>query len=357
MAEPVFTPVNLITGFLGSGKTTLLQRLLADPALADTAVLINEFGDVALDHHLLERIDDTMVLLQSGCLCCTIRGELSSAMRDLHSKRERGKVPRFRRLVVESTGLADPFPILSTVQADPVLRHHFRLGNVITTVDAVNGLPQLALRPECTKQVAVADRLVLTKTDLAETAITDALVARLGRLNPSAPLWRAAEAPVDAAALLAHDVFATASRSETARRWFAAELSPRAPAAPAVPVDRNRHDDSIHAFSLVLEGAVDWTRFGLWLSMLLNRHGDQVLRVKGILNVADASPVAIHGVQRLVHPPIHMAAWPDDDRRSRLVFIVDGLERGLIERSLLAFLQSGPQPSVAPFRPSLLPTL
>src|SRR5438105_6184265 len=196
MAEPVFTPVNLITGFLGSGKTTLLQRLLGDPALADTAVLINEFGEVGLDHHLLERIDDTMVLLQSGCLCCTIRGELSAAIRDLHSKRERGTVPRFRRLVVESTGLADPFPILSTVQADPVLRHHFRLGNVITTVDAVNGLG----RPETIKQVAVADRLVLTKTDLAPDVAK--LLAQIHRLNPDAPLWRAAEQPIHAPALL-----------------------------------------------------------------------------------------------------------------------------------------------------------
>src|SRR4029450_7489263 len=175
MPEPVFTPFNLITGFLGSGKTTLLQRLLPDPALADTAVLINEFGEVALDHHLLERIDDTMVLLQSGCLCCTIRGELSAAIRDLHSRRERGSVPRFRRLARESTGLADPFPILSTVQADPVLRHHFRLGNVITTVDAVNGLRQLARQPESTKQVAVADRLVRTNTHLPEGKVTHAM--------------------------------------------------------------------------------------------------------------------------------------------------------------------------------------
>src|SRR6476659_5445888 len=186
MADPVFTPINLITGFLGSGKTTLLQRLLADPALGDTAVLINEFGEVGLDHHLLERIDDTMVLLQSGCLCCTIRGELSAAIRDLHSRRERGTVPRFRRLVVESSGLADPFPILSTVQADPVLRHHFRLGCVVTTVDAVNGIG----RPESVKQVAVADRLVLTKTDLVDDC--EALVATLRRINPDAPLWRAA---------------------------------------------------------------------------------------------------------------------------------------------------------------------
>src|SRR4030088_590317 len=160
---PLFTPVNLITGFLGSGKTTLLQRLLRDPALADTAVLINEFGEVGLDHHLLERIDDTMVLLQSGCLCCTIRGELSDAIKDLFSKRERGGVPPFRRLVVESTGLADPFPILSTIQADPVLRHHFRLGNVITTVDAVNGMAQLARPPDCRSPAAGGDRLGLTK--------------------------------------------------------------------------------------------------------------------------------------------------------------------------------------------------
>jgi G3E family GTPase len=339
MAEPVFTPVNLVTGFLGSGKTTLLQRLLADRALADTAVLINEFGEVGLDHHLLERIDDTMVLLQSGCLCCTIRGELSAAIKGLHSKRERGEVPRFRRLVVESTGLADPFPILSTVQADPVLRHHFRLGNVITAVDAVNGMAQLARWPESTKQVAVADRLVLTKTDLADGEAADALIARLRRLNPSAPLWRAAEAPLDAEALLAHDLFATAGRSEAARRWFAAEVTS---GGHGVAQDRNRHDDSIHAFTFTFDDALDWTLFGLWLTMLLNRHGERVLRVKGILNVADSpTPVAIHGVQHLVHPPIHMADWPDRDRRSRLVFIVDGLDRRLIERSLASFLGLG----------------
>jgi G3E family GTPase len=273
LAAPQFTPVNLITGFLGSGKTTLLQRLLADPALADTAVLINEFGEVGLDHHLLERIDDTMVLLQSGCLCCTIRGELSSAIKDLHSRRERGVVPAFRRLVVESTGLADPLPILSTVQADPVLRHHFRLGNVITTVDAVNGLG----RPESLKQVAVADRLVLTKTDLAAAEQTEALLDEIRRLNPSAPLWRAAEEPVDAEALLHHDLFALAQRSD----WFTAEIAEH----HGHGHDRNRHGDSIHAFALSFEGELDWTMFGVWLTMMLNRHGEAVLRVKGILNV------------------------------------------------------------------------
>jgi G3E family GTPase len=327
-----FTPVNLITGFLGSGKTTLLQRLLADPALSDTAVLINEFGEVALDHHLLERIDEAMVLLQSGCLCCTIRGELASAIKDLHSKRERGMVPAFRRIVVESTGLADPFPILSTVQADPVLRHHFHLGNVITTVDAVNGLG----RAESIKQVAVADRLVLTKTDLAAAEAIEALLDEIRRLNPSAPLWRAAEEPVEAEALLRQDLFALTERSE----WFAGELAEH----HGHGHDRNRHGDSIHAFALAFEGQLDWTMFGVWLTMLLNRHGERVLRVKGILNVAGSpTPVAIHGVQHLVHPPVHMVAWPDGDRRSQLVFIVDGLDRTAIERSLSAFLSPARQ--------------
>ena len=201
-APPDFTPVTLITGCLGSGKTTLLQRLLLDPALSDTAVLINEFGEIGLDHHLLERIDETMVMLQSGCVCCTIRGELSAAIKDLHSRRTRGLLPPFRRLVIESTGLADPFPILSTVRSDPVLRHHFSLGAVVTTVDAVNGARQLDAQPESVKQVAVADRLALTKTDLATAEAADHLTKRLRRINPGAPLWRAAEEALDAEALL-----------------------------------------------------------------------------------------------------------------------------------------------------------
>lgn len=336
MNVPVFTPVNLITGFLGSGKTTLLQRLLADPALADSAVLINEFGEVGLDHHLLERIDETMVLLPSGCLCCTIRGELAAAIRDLHERREDATVPPFRRLVVESTGLADPFPILSTLQADPVLRHHFRPGNVITTVDAVNGAAQLGRHRESALQVAMADRLVLTKTDLADADEIAALVIRLRQLNPSAPLWQAAAAPLDAGALLSHDLFATAGRNEAARRLLAAELGVPASLGPSP------HEETFRAFALAFDRPVDWTRFGLWLSMLLNRHGERVLRVKGILNVAGSvTPVAVHGVQRLVHPPVHMAAWPDEDRRSRLVFIVDGLDRAVLFRSLGAFLGDG----------------
>jgi G3E family GTPase len=319
---PDFTPVTLITGCLGSGKTTLLQQLLGDPVLSDTAVLINEFGEIGLDHHLLERIDETMVMLQSGCVCCTIRGELSAAIRDLHSRRERGLLPPFRRLVIESTGLADPFPILSTVRSDPALRHHFCLGNVITTVDAVNGARQLDAQPESVKQVAVADRLVLTKTDLATAEETIRLSRRLRHINSDAPLWCAAEGGFDADALL------------SAKDYEAWQPTERGDALG----DHHRHSDDIRSLALSIDEPIDWARFGVWLTMLLNRHGEALLRVKGILNVADAgTPVAVHAVQHLVHSPRHLEAWPDADRRSRLVFIVRGLDPAMIERSFRAF--------------------
>jgi G3E family GTPase len=321
---PDFTPVTLITGCLGSGKTTLLQRLLRDPALSDTAVLINEFGEVGLDHYLLERIDERMVMLQSGCVCCTIRGELSAAIKDLHSRRERGLLPPFQRLVIESTGLADPFPILSTVRSDPVLRHHFCLGNVITTVDAVNGAQQLAGQPESIKQVAVADRLVLTKTDLATAEEIAQLTPRLRHINSDAPLWRAAEDDLDADALLS---------GQDHGAWQPAE------ADDAMPDGHHRHADDIRTLALSIDERIDWARFGLWLTMLLNRHGEALLRVKGILNVADAvTPVAVHAVQHLVHTPRHLAAWPDQNRRSRLILIARGLDPAVIERSFRAFV-------------------
>jgi len=331
-AVPQFTPVTLVTGFLGSGKTTLLQRLLREPAFCDTAVLINEFGEIGLDHHLLERIDETMVVLQSGCLCCTIRGELSAAIRDLHSRRERGAVPPFRRLIIESTGLADPFPILSTVQADPVLRHHFRLGNVITTVDAVNGMRQLDTQPESVKQVAVADRLILTKTDLAAAETVSSLIERLRRINPTAPLRHGTGQNVDAGMLLSGDGVDGNSASRSSPAYL----------PPARHDDthggRSRHDDDIRAVAVTFDGPIDWTMFGIWLTMLLHRHGNAVLRVKGILNVAEAeTPVAVHAVQHLVHPPKYLNAWPDSDRRSRLVFIVKGLSPAAIERSFKGF--------------------
>ncbi len=328
---PAFTPVNLLTGFLGSGKTTLLARLLADPALSRTAVLINEFGAVGLDHHLVDRIDDAMVLLRSGCVCCTVRGELSQAIRDLLSRRERGLLPAFDRIVIESTGLADPFPVLSTLKADPVLRHHVRPGSVVTTVDAVNGLSQLAHHPESLRQATAADHIVLTKTDLAPAATVEALRDRLATLNPAATLHDAGNAPGPERLFRADS--GAAERAGTAGIFWAEAVG-----GP----DGTGHLSRIRSFAIVVDEPVDWTAFGLWLTMLLNRHGDRVLRVKGILALTgEERPVAVHGVQHLVHTPVHMSGWPDADRRSRLVFIVDGLDPALIRRSFETFNRLG----------------
>jgi G3E family GTPase len=336
-------PVNVVTGFLGSGKTTLLQRLLVAPQLADTAVLVNEFGEVGLDHHLLRRLDDEIVLLQSGCLCCTIRGDLSAAMLDLYSRRERGEIA-FRRLVIETTGLADPVPILVTVMAEPVLRYHFRLGNVVTTVDAVNGLAHLERQPESAKQAGVADRIVITKTDIAEGAGIGELRRRLERLNPAAPRLEISPAtPIDPDALLTRDLYDLEGKAEEVRRWLTIESGKAGVAEPNHHhLDVNRHDARIHAFCLRFAEPLDWTAFGIWLTMLLHCHGADILRVKGMLNVgADSGPVVVHGVQHLVHPPDHLPQWPDDDHSSRIVFIVRDLSRDLIERSLAAFARLG----------------
>ncbi len=338
-------PVNVVTGFLGSGKTTLLQRVLQTPEFADTAVLINELGEVGLDHHLLEEIDENILLLQNGCVCCTIRSDLKDAIRDLHSRRSRGLVPPFRRLVIETTGLADPTPILATIALEPVIHNHFRLGNVIVTVDALNALLLLARQPESLKQIAVADRIILTKTDLAALPQIEAVKTRLRRLNPSAPLIETGDKPVDPAFLLAHDLHDSSYLPNEVRRWQEVESHDGDTIVGGVRSqnhqdlhDTHRHDNRIAAFALTFDEPMDWTAFGIWLTMLLQSHGEDVLRVKGMLNVAGVgTPVVIHGVQHIVHPPVHMTRWPDEDRRSRIVFIVRDIAREEIERSLMAF--------------------
>lgn len=342
MAEiPQFTTINLLTGFLGSGKTTLLRRMLEDPALADTAVLINEFGEVGLDHQLVERIDDTMVLLQSGCLCCTVRGELADALRDLHSRRERGLIPAFSRVVIESTGLADPFPVLSTIKADPVLRHHFRPGNVITTVDAVNGLGQLDTYVESNRQAAIADHLVVTKTDIGSAEQLQALRQRLAGINPDAAILDVHADDLDIGGLLDTHTAPRGARIQSATGFYCED------SRDLVTAEGSAHSAAFRSFVISVDQPVDWTAFGIWLTMLLNRHGDRVLRVKGILNLAgEARPVAVHGVQHLVHTPVHMDAWPSDDRRSHVVFIVDGLDAALLKRSFEAFAVTGKQAEV-----------
>lgn len=339
-----FTPVHLITGFLGSGKTTLLKRLIQDAAFADTAVLINEFGEIGLDHHLVERIDDTMVLLQSGCVCCTVRGELVQALRDLHSKRELGIVPPFSRVVIESTGLADPFPVLSTLKSDPVLRHHFRAGSVITTVDAFNGFRQLDTYIESNRQVAIADQIVLTKTDLSKGDAQQLLI-RIREINPDSQIHVGSTTSPDAATLFT-DGFRN-NDLQSASGFFCDA------AVELFDVEGLAHQTAISSLVVTVAEPIDWTAFGVWLTMLLNRHGDRVLRVKGILAVAgEERPVAVHGVQHLVHEPAHLSKWPTQDRTSRLVFIVDGLDVELLKRSLKAFALDSSSTMSAPIADS-----
>lgn len=305
------TPVTLVTGFLGSGKTTLISRLLANPDLGETAVIVNELGEVGIDHHLLRRVDERTVLLNSGCVCCTLRGDLADELRDLDSRRARGEIPAFRRVVVETTGLADPAPIVYTLAAEPVVRHHFELDGIVATVDAVNGL----VEPESVKQAAVADVVVVTKSDVADA---DAVEARVRALNPGAEIVAASFGEVEPRRLLGRE--------------------PRDPRELAV-AERPEHadHDGIRSFCLFLDEELDWTAFGIWLTMLLQARGGDLLRVKGLLNVGGDGPLLLNGVQHVVHPPEHLPAWPDDDRRSRLVFIGRGLKRADVERSLLAF--------------------
>jgi G3E family GTPase len=322
------TPVNVLTGFLGSGKTTLLQRLLRSPRLDRTAVLINEFGEVGLDHLLVQRVDEAVVLLESGCICCTIRGDLNGALRGLLDRRDRAEIPAFDRVVIETTGLADPGPILYTLLNEPVLQHHFRLGNVITTVDAVNAELHLSKNPEGIKQVAAADHLLVTKTDLATDEQIAAVRAVLAQVNPSAQVRDAVDEPLDVDGLL--DV----RPPKSAATFVLAGASAMTDTLNAL----RRHSQDIASFSLVLDEPLDWTAFGVWLSLLLHRYGDDVLRVKGILSVqGSAAPVFINAVQHVVHPPQHLESWPTEDRRSRIVFITRGVDHARLRRSLEAF--------------------
>ena len=336
-------PVNVLTGFLGSGKTTLLNRLLLEPAFANSAVLINEFGAVGVDHHLVQSVTGDIVVLSSGCVCCTIRGDLSAAMREMFDQRERGRVPTFGRMVVETTGLADPVPVVATVMHDRVLRHHFRVGNVLTTIDALNGRKNLRDYSECLKQAALADRLVVTKLDLAANAEVKALLEQLRHINPVAKIVHLEPQRLDAQMLLGEDVFDVETKSREVARWLEAIHYPQYLAVRASPTENAHTDahDDVHAFALILPDAINWTVFSVWLSLLLHVHGDRVLRVKGLLNITGVvTPVVIHGVQQLVYPPTHLDRWPDEDRRSRLVFIVQHLEAHTVEASLAAYLKA-----------------
>lgn len=335
-------PLTLLTGFLGSGKTTLLARLLRHPEMGETAVIVNELGEVGIDHHLLTRVDERTVLLDSGCLCCTLRGDLADELRSLVDRRDAGEIPHFRRVAVETTGLAEPAPILFTLLTDKVVRAHYRLDAVVTTVDAVNGLDQLERQPEAVKQAAVADRLVVTKADIAAAGAPERLAVRLREVNPHAAILTVVQGDIHPDTLLAAPL--------RDLREVADELAAGAARRPPRHGDGHGHadahagghshrrgPDAAHAFSIILDGTLDWTAFGVWFSMLLQAHGSSVLRVKGLLDVGGEGPLLLNGVQHVVHPPQHLPAWPDNDHRSRLVVIARGIEEAAVRTSLVAF--------------------
>jgi G3E family GTPase len=307
-------PVGLVTGYLGSGKTTLISALLRHPEMGETAVIVNELGEVGIDHHILRRVDERTVLLASGCLCCTLRGDLVDELRDLVDRRDAGEVPAFQRVVVETTGLADPTPIVNTLLTEPLVRHQYELDSVIATVDALHGLRG----PESVKQVAVADVLVVTKVDMADGA---AVRAELERVNPAGAVVEAARGE-----LAPSQLFSVRPRDPRALLGGAGERE-----------HEHGHEDGIEAAVVVLDEPIDRIAFGIWLTMLLHARGSDLLRVKGLVDAGGDGPLLINAVQHVVHTPEHLEAWPDDDRRSRLVFIGRDVDADALRSSLLAF--------------------
>jgi len=356
-------PVSILTGFLGSGKTTLLKALLAHPGMNRVAVIINEFGEIGLDHALIERVDEDAILLNSGCLCCTVRGDLLDTLKSLHKRRAKGEIAPFDRIVIETTGLADPAPILHTMMSDGFLVTRFTLDGVIAVVDAVNAPWQLDQQFESVKQAAVADRIVLSKTDLAEPGAIAALEARLHAINPAAPILRAVNGAIEPAALFDAGLYNPMTKSSDVQRWLKEEAYRDTEGHVYTRPhehghghdhghghehghdhghhhhDVNRHDDHIRAFCLTFDEPFAWNAIAPALDMLVQSHGLNLLRMKGILNVKEVDqPVVVHAVQHLFHPPAKLDAWPDADRRSKLVIIARDLERDQVERILNSYL-------------------
>ena len=352
-AEPI--PLTVLTGFLGAGKTSLLNRLLQYPALADTVVIINEFGEIGLDHLFVKSIDDNMVMLQSGCLCCTLRGDLVSALENLLRDLDNERIS-FRRAILETTGLADPAPVLQTTMAHPYLAMRYRLDGVVTVIDAVNGASTLDENMESVKQVAVADRIVLTKTDLATSPAQARELTRLRQrihaLNPAAQVLDANAGEATAARLMACGLYDPDARIPDVKRWLAEEAYAAAATHhhdhhndhshehDANRNDVNRHDARIRAVTLATESPIPTASFEMFIDLMRSLHGPKLLRLKGIVQIAEDPdrPLVIHGVQHVMHPPVRFDAWPDADHRTRIVIITRDLEPQYVTSLFDAFL-------------------
>jgi G3E family GTPase len=333
-------PLTVLTGFLGAGKTTLLNRLLRDPALADTVVIANEFGEIGLDHLLVETVDEGMILLSAGCLCCTVRGDLIATLEDLLRRRDNGRIAPFRRVIVETTGLADPAPILHAVLYHPYLSIRYALEGVITVLDAVNGLATLDNHVEAVRQAAVADRIVITKADLLDPSKADAMEAleeRLRILNPASTIIEAGTHEIAAPSFVGTGLFGLDGKIADVTAWLNAEAIEAAEGRSHSHAGHrhnvNRHDDGIRAFCLTSDAPVRRGAFDLFLDLLRSAHGPKLLRLKGLVAIAEdpEHPVVIHGVQHVVHVPAVLPRWPDGDRRTRLVLIVKDLDRSFVE--------------------------
>jgi len=311
-------PVSLIAGFLGSGKTTLLNRLVQRPDMADSAVIINEFGEIALDHLLVAPVAGEAVVLASGCLCCAVRGDLEDTLRRLLVERDAAAIPAFARILIETSGLADPAPVVQLFLNNPLLGRYLRLDAVIATIDAVNGRAALEGHWEARKQAAIADRLLVTKADIARPAETARLMRVLQGLNPTATIHPVLYGAIEPAALFGVGPFDATARAD---RIYEREG------------EEHPHDHAVNAFCLSAETPLDWAKFHDWLGKLRAAHGERLLRVKGVLDIAgEDGPIAVHGVHHTFHPPVALPRWPDGERHSRLVLITSGLDKDIIER-------------------------
>jgi G3E family GTPase len=333
-------PVTVLTGFLGAGKTTLLNQLLRQPALANAAVLINELGDIAVDHHLVDQVDDNVVVLSSGCLCCSVRGEMARSLRDLFMRRLRREIPAFARVLIETTGLADPAPVLYTLLEDFFIAERFRMDGVVTAVDVTHAGRQLGRYFEAVRQVAMADRLLLTKCDLATPDQVAVVARRLARVNPGAPQIEVYRGAVSAEQVMGCGLYDPTSKTADVRRWLAeekvaaAEADEQVPQAPAA----HRHDALVHAFVLRFERPFAWPEFAEAMDVLLATGGDRILRVKGLIAVqGENGPRVLQCVQHIRYPEAMLPAWPDGDHQSRLVFIVRALAQDIVSQAFAMF--------------------
>jgi G3E family GTPase len=315
-------PVALLTGFLGSGKTTLVNVLLSDERLAGTAVAINEFGDVPLDQHLIPQDGDQTVVLANGCLCCRVAGDFEDAVMRIYARREAGALPRFSRMIIEPSGLADPAPIAQAILRNPVMAGALRLETIIATADALLVEGQLSRHPETRKQIGLADRIVLTKTDMADPASIARVERVLRQHNPHAPIHTAVQGAVDPASLLPEAFLSPGLVPSRGRTALFADS------------ETADHGQPTTAVSILADRPLRWRPFDAWLRALRIGHAAKLLRIKGLLNVAGSpGPVVIQGVEHVMHAPVALDEWPDDDHRSRLVLITQGLPAGLIRES------------------------